>query len=138
MAISLYDTTVLGFIQIGTAVEGFLQRGLAHCEATGTDPALLVEARLIDDTLPLRFQILSVIHHSLGAVQGAQRGTFSPPPQSSPLDYPALQQALAQANAQLKAFSPEEINALQGRDMVFQLPERQLPFVVQDFLLSIS
>ena len=34
--------------------------------------------------------------------------------------------------------TPDEINALEGRDMVFKLGERQMPFTVPGFLMSFS
>ena len=33
---------------------------------------------------------------------------------------------------------PETVNQLVGRDMVFKLGERQLPFKAEDFLMSFS
>ena len=34
--------------------------------------------------------------------------------------------------------TPEEVNALEGRDMVFQFGERKMPFTVEGFLMSFS
>ena len=74
MAISLYDATVLNFIQTVGAVSGILDRGLAHFKETGVNAEDIVEARLAPDMLALRFQIVSVAHQSLGAIQGATAG----------------------------------------------------------------
>ena len=32
----------------------------------------------------------------------------------------------------------DDVNALEGKDVVFQLGERRVPFVAEDFLLSFS
>ena len=79
MAISLYDATVGTYQQILTSVEGVLAKGRAHCEEAGIDLNDVVETRLIDDMLPFRFQVISVAHHSLGALKGVEAGVFGPP-----------------------------------------------------------
>ena len=138
MAISLYDVSVTGFLQVLGGVSGFLERGLAHCQDNGIDPESVVETRLYQDMLPFRFQIISVAHHSRGAIEGAKAGVFSPPGGMAAQNYEALQGIVADAQAALKALTPDEVNALEGRDMVFQLGERQMPFTVENFLMSFS
>jgi hypothetical protein len=137
MAISLYDVSVTSFRQVLGGVSGFLERGLAHCQDNGVDPESIVETRLYQDMLPFRFQIVSVAHHSKGALEGAKAGVFKPPGMLD-LDYAGLQGLVAEAQAALTALSPDEVNALEGRDMVFQLGERQMPFTVENFLMSFS
>ena len=138
MTISLYDVSVASFLRTLGAVSGFLDKGLAHCEANGIDPATLVETQLKDDMLPFMFQVVSVAHHTRGAIAGAKAGVFSPSSGIGTLDYAGLQKLVADARSALQAMTPDEINALEGRDMVFQLGERQMPFTVPAFLMSFS
>jgi len=138
MAISLYDVSVTSFLQVLGGVSGFLDRGLAHCQDNSVDPESIVETRLFEDMLPFRFQIVSVAHHSKGALEGAKAGVFRPPNMAAALDYAGLQGLVAEAQTALKALTPDEVNALEGRDMVFQLGERQMPFTVENFLMSFS
>jgi hypothetical protein len=88
--------------------------------------------------LPLRFQIIAVAHHSLGAIEGVKKGVFSPPPQIDPLDYRGLQQRLAGTAEALRRLSRDEVNALAGRDVRFEFRDRKIPFVAEGFLLSFS
>jgi hypothetical protein len=138
MAISLYDATVAAYIQTTTAVASFLEKGFAHCTDNGVDPETLVETRLFPDMAPLRFQIVSVNHHSIDAIDGAKSGVFTPPTDQRPHDYAGLQALAAETLERLKALSRAEVDALQGRDVVFQLGSRQMPFLAEDFLLSFS
>ena len=138
MAISLYDVSVTNFLQALGAVRGFLDKGLAWAKENGHDPETIVGTRLHGDMLPFRFQIVSVVHHSRGAIEGAKAGVFRPPGAVGDLDYAALQGLVAEAEATLKAATPAEINALEGKDMVFQLGERLMPFAVEGFLMSFS
>ena len=102
MAISLYDASVGCYLQTLGAVENFLGKGAAHCKEKGLDSNEIVETRLFADMLPFRFQILSVAHHSLGAIRGAQAGVFSPPSQSPPHDYAALQNIVKETRESLR------------------------------------
>lgn len=138
MAISLYDATVANYIQTTTAVAGFLDRGLAHCTDNGVDPESLVGTRLFDDMLPLRFQIVSVHHHSVDAVEGARTGAFGPPTDQRPHDYAGLQALVAETLTTLKAIGRDEVEALEGKDVVFQAGSVKIPFKAENFLLSFS
>lgn len=137
MHLSLYDATVRSFIQTVTAVQGFMQRALTHRPEGGPSLEEIVETRLFPDMQPFRFQIVQVIRHSVGAIEGVKNGVFTPGSESI-ADYSALQAAIGDALTQLTAYSPEDINALYGREVVFQLPQAKLPFLAEDFLLSFS
>ncbi len=138
MAFSLYDATVANYLQILGAVGGFLDKSLEHFRKTGIDPAKVVESRLAADMLPFRFQIVSLAHHSRGAMDAAKNGVFLPPSGKPDLDYAALQALVTEARNELSGLTPEAVNALVGRDMVFKLGDRALPFVAEEFLMSFS
>ncbi|MFO0541550.1 MAG: DUF1993 family protein [Phenylobacterium sp.] len=137
MAISLYDVSVGSMLQTVGAVSAFVEKGRAWCSEAGVDPDDVVESRLAADMFPFRFQLLSVVHHSINAIEGARAGVFGPPaPQD--LDYAGLQALVADALARLKALSTDEVNALEGRDVVFKLGQSQIPFTAEGFLMSFS
>jgi hypothetical protein len=138
MAISFYDVSVASYLQILDAVSRFLAKGREHCEKSGIDLPEVVETRLYDDMLPFRFQVVSVAHHSLGAIQAIEKGVFSPPSAADDLDYAALEKLVADARSGLQQSVREAIDALEGKDVEFKLGERGMPFVARDFVLSFS
>lgn len=138
MALALYDVSVVPFLQTLGGVQGFLERGLSHCQDNNIDPATIVDTRVASDMLPFWFQVAAVAHHSKGAIEGVKAGVFSPPTDRPPFTYADLQAKVADAIAYLKALDPAEINALEGGDMVFLFGERKLPFTAEGFLLSFS
>jgi hypothetical protein len=138
MTFSLYDASVANYLQTLGAVSGFLDRGLAHFRDSNVDPETMVEARLAPDMLPLRFQIISVAQHSRGAIEAAQSGEFRPPASKTPYDYAGLQGLVAQTREALEAWTPDAVNALGGRDVVFHLGDHKLPFTTEGFLMSFS
>jgi hypothetical protein len=138
MAISFYDVSVASYLQILGAVSGFLAKGREHCTKNGIDLKDVVETRLFADMLPFRFQVVSVAHHSQGAIQGIERGVFGPPSAPPDLDYAALEKLVADARSGLQQYKREAIDALEGKDVVFKLGERGMPFIARDFVLSFS
>ena len=138
MAISLYDVSVGSFLQTLGAVSGFLDRGLAHCRDNNLDPEEIVETRLYGDMLPFRFQLISVAHHSAGAIEGVKKGLFTPPAEARPLNYVELQGLVADAREQLAKLTAAEVNALEGGDMLFQIRDFKVPFTAENFLMSFS
>lgn len=137
MHTSLYEATVERFVQTLGGVAGFLEKGLAHCASNGIDPEEILETRLWSDMLPFSYQIGSVAHHSLGAIEGVKRGIFSPPhPQTR--SYVELQTLVANTREALQGLGRDEVNALEGREMVFKAGEHEIPFLAGGFLLSFS
>jgi hypothetical protein len=129
---------VPNYLQTLAAVGGFLDKGLAFCTSNNAAPGDMVECRLATDMLPLRFQIVSVAHHSLGAIEGVKKGAFSPPGKTEPLDYQGLQKLVAETSESLRRLSPEEVNALAGKHVDFHIRDRKVPFTAENFLLSFS
>ena len=138
MTISLYDATVASFIQTTTAVVGFLEKGAEHCRSRVENPDRLLECRMAEDMFPLPFQIVSVRHHSIGAIEGAKAGVFGPPTDQTPYDFAGLQGLATRTLDELKALTREEVDALQGRDVTFKMRGFEIPFTAENFLLSFS
>jgi hypothetical protein len=138
MALSLYDVSVATYLQILGSASRFLAKGREHLEKNGVDLHEVVETRLYPDMLPFRFQIVSVAHHSLGAIRGIESGVFTPPPAAPDLDYAALEKLVGDARSSLEQYTREAIEALENKDVQFKLGERGMPFVARDFVLSFS
>ena len=138
MATSLFDLSVASYLQTVGAVERFLEKGRVHFAEAGTDPDELVSHRLFENMLPLSFQIVSVAHHSIGAIEGVKAGLFGPPTTPQPTTYAALQAMVADTRAKLEALKPEEVDALTGKDVTFQFGDFKMPFTAEGFILSFS
>jgi hypothetical protein len=136
MALSLFDITT-AFSQTVGAMAGVMERGLAHCVDNNIDPQTIVDSRLHPDMLPFAFQIASVAHHSIGAIEGVKAGLFSPSTDFA-LDYAGLQKKIAGARDALAKLTAAEVNALEGKDVLFQMRDFKMPFTAEGFLLSFS
>ena len=137
MAFTLYDATVGTYKQILGAVAGVLSAGREHCESNGIDLNDVVNTKLIDDMLPFRFQVISVAHHSIGALKGVEAGEFGPPNMGDQ-DYGALQALVDEAIAGVEGYSAETVNGFEGNDVTFKMGQMSMPFKAEDFLLTFS
>ncbi len=138
MSISFHDASVGTYLQILNGVAGVLEKGASHATEAGLDLQEMVMTRLHDDMMPLHFQVVSVAHHSWGAMQGLQKGSFSPPSFDLDLDYAGLQGLVAAARDGLTGLDKTEVEALAEKSMVFKLGKNELPFTNRNFLLSFS
>ena len=138
MTISFYDASVGTYLQVLDGVTGVLAQGASHAAEAGLDPQDRVMNRLREDLMPLHFQVVSVPHHSWGAMQGMQSGGFRPPSFDLDRDYAGLQSLVAEAREGLAGLDAAEVEALADRSLVFKLGKTELPFTNRNFLLSFS
>lgn len=61
-----------------------------------------------------------------------------PPSGVGKQDYAERQQIVADARAALQALTRENVDAMQGKDVVFKLGDRRMPFTAEDFLMPFS
>lgn len=138
MGFSLYAATIPAYQQILGSVSGLLGTAEAFCAEKGLAHEDIIQARLAPDMLPFAYQVKSTAVHSLGAIEGVRRGTFSPDMTPPPETFPALKARIAETLAALERIDPAEIESCIGRDMSFVRGERRLDFTAENFLLSFS
>lgn len=134
MTISLHQALIPSMLQILQAGKGWL----AKAAASSLAEADILEARLIGDMLPFAYQMKSMAVHSMGAIEGVKAGVFSPDMSEPPTTLAGLDARLDVAISYLSAVGPDEVEALRGRPMRFEVGERGMAFTVEDFLLSFS
>jgi hypothetical protein len=86
---------------------------------------------------PFRFQVVAVAHHSAGALKGVAAGAFGPPSPST-ADYAGLQKLVADARSAVEKASASELNGCAGKDVIFSVGDRKIPFTAEGFLQSFS
>lgn len=151
MSTSLYDLSVLTFLQTVRAIGAFLDRAATHCAEAGTDPDGFVTARLFDDMAPFHFQIEAAWHHSVWGIEALKTGAFTPPALAGPVPFTDLQAMIGKAETALEAFTPDEVNRWSSKELNITLHKpldeeddwtpwepRTLAFTSETFLLSFS
>ena len=138
MSSTLYEATVMSFGQTMEAMSGLLQKAEAFCVEQGIAPHDMLEHRIRSDMQPFTYQVKSTRVHSIGAIEGLRRGSFSPDVAIPPDSFAGLHDLVSETRDALKAVTPEEIDALGPRDMVFEMGAYRAGFTGQSFLLSFS
>ena len=138
MSISFYDASVGAYQQVLGSVAAILDKGAAFASESDIDLDEIVGTRLRDDMMPFHFQIVSVCHHSWGALQGMRDGRFSPPSFELDKDYQGLQALVGEAREGVASISESAAADLADKSMVFAIGDREMPFTNQNFLLSFS
>ena len=136
MAISLFDSTVGAYLQIMPSILRCLEKGREHCALKNMDCEEFVKAGLHDDMLPLHFQIITMVHFSEGALNGAKNGVIGGPDMKLELDYDGLRDYLAASLHRLANWTPEEVEGLAGGETRFEYDGVILPFATEDFFCT--
>ena len=138
MSLSLFEICIPNYLQTLNAVSNVLAKGATYAEANGRAVDDLLALSLHETMWPLQQQLVSVMHHSLGAIEGVKRGEFNPPKKMPNTTYTDFQQLIDETAARIGEFSSEEINKLEGHPMKFKAGEREIPFTGENFILSFS
>ena len=138
MTIPFYAASVASYSQTLTAMAGVLDQGETFARENDLDLEELVQSRLREDMAPFSFQVISVWHHSRGALEGCKAGLFAPPPKMDDMNFARCKALIAEARDYMEAQTEDAINALTGGSVVFRLGDREIPFTTDDFLLSFS
>jgi hypothetical protein len=121
-----------------SALNGILDKGLAHCEAKKIDPAALLTARLYPDMLPFNAQVAAAVRQAIGALEALNTGkvTFAPP--TVPSTFPELTDLVTQTIGKLDQVNAAEINSLESREVVFEIPNFTMRFTAVSFITSMA
>ena len=135
MSVSLHAAVVPSWLQVLGAARGWLDKA----ESSGLPEGELVEARLIDDMLPLAYQVRSMSDHSRGAIEGLREGVFRPKfGEPLPTSLAEMREKLDGAIAFLEGIDESELEGFAGQPMRFEIGEKRLDFTPENFLLSFS
>ncbi|WP_121118200.1 DUF1993 domain-containing protein [Croceibacterium ferulae] len=138
MSFSLYEAVIPSYRQILGALEQVLHKAEIFCEEHDIPHTAMIDARLAPDMHPLGYQVKSCAVHSIGSIEGARAGSFSPDRNAWPTDFAGLRGVLQGADARLATLDREAVDALAGVDVEFTNGERRLPFTGANFFLSFS
>ena len=138
MSILLSDASLKTYKQLLPASLSIMRKAEEHFKNNGTNLSDLAEMRLIEDMAPLTFQVFSIVHHSVGAIEALRTGEFSPPKMPDDLSFNDLIDLLEDAKENLNHTSNEEIDSFSGREVMFRMGQIEWVFTAENFILSFS
>ncbi|RYZ11464.1 MAG: DUF1993 domain-containing protein [Comamonadaceae bacterium] len=137
MSLSMYDASVTVFLHNLQQLSHMLEKGRAHAEAAGLDPATLTQARLAPDMFPLTRQIQSASDASkLGVARLA--AIEAPPFADVEESFAELQDRIARTRAFLQDVPKAAFEGSEERAVVLKTPRGEMKFDGQGYLLHFA
>jgi hypothetical protein len=136
MSISMHQASVPVFTRALGNLKHVLELGEAHAAARGFDPALLVQARLTPDMLPLVRQVQIACDM---AMRGCARlaGIEPEAVADDETDFASLYARIDRACHNAASYTAEQIDGSETREIVLKMRnDAELHFSGQDFLLQ--
>lgn len=138
MQLTFYDVNIPCYQQMLDSTASILEKGQQHAAANDMTLEEISNYRLHESMLPFSFQIISVWHHSLGAIKGMREGLFMPPPDKPGIDYAGLRGLIGEAQDAMAAETQDSMEALSGEHMLFRFGNNEVPFTTDNFLATFS
>ena len=138
MSISLSSVSLSTYIQMVSAASNIIEKAEEFCSENDIDTKEIVEMQLHSDMAPFTFQVFSIVHHSVGAIDALKTGEFGPPKMPDNLSFENCKNILKEAEAGLKKIDPSDIDNLSQQEVVFKMGSIEWPFTASDFILSFS
>ena len=138
LTLSLYAAVISPYRQMLGNLATLLDKAESWAAEQGIAETDIIEARLAPDMYPFAYQVKSASVHSIGAIEGVRRGSFSPdrtPPGES---FAALRSQLQSTRDAIDAIDPAEMETLIGREMRFVIGDYHADYSAETFLLSFS
>ncbi len=135
MPISLYDLTVPVFLRGLATLEALLDKGRAHAEAEGMEPAALLEARLAPDMLTLIGQVQRASDTAKFAavrIGGVENQSFADEERS----FQDLRDRIAGTRAFLEAVPRAAIDGREAETLTVSLGRKPLEIGAADYALK--
>ena len=138
MSVSLSNVSLDTYIQMVSAASNIIEKAEEFCKENNIDAQEIVEMQLYKDMAPFTFQVFSIVHHSVGAIDALKTGEFGPPKMPDNLNFENCKNMLKEAEKNLMNINPSEIDNLAGQEVIFKMGSITWPFTASEFILSFS
>ena len=138
VSVSFSEVSVWQYLQLLGATQHILSTPEANVDAGGTDLDAMVKFQRQDDMHPLSFQVVSIWHHSFGALSAMRDGLFEPPTSVDDTSWQDFCRPVDQAAEGLSQEAEGSTAALSDTTMVLRGGGMEIPLTHPNFLLSFS
>ena len=113
MSASLSNVSLGTYIQMVSAASNIIEKAEEFCKENNINSQEIVEMQLYKDMSPFTFQVFSIVHHSVGALDALRTGEFGPPKMPDNLNFENCKNMLKEAEKNLMNINPSEIDNLE-------------------------
>lgn len=137
MPLSMSDVCVPALRQGLDALSAILQKAENHCEVRNIDAAVLLQARLFPDMLPLARQVQIAADFVKGTA-GRLAGEDVPIYPDEETSFEELRQRIARTLAYVATLGPERIDGSEKRTITLKIAGRDMSFEGQPYLIHFA
>lgn len=137
MATELYDLTVPVFTKGLTALDGLLDKAVAHAKETGADADGYLSLRLIEDMNPFVKQVQTACDGAKLCVARLS-GVEAPVMADDETSIAQLKTRIAATLAWLASVPRETVDGQEGKDIVLKFPGGEWPFKGQAYVVGFA
>ncbi len=137
MALSMYDVSIPAFIRALTNLSAILEKGAAHAQAQGMDPADLIQTRLIADMDTLATQVQRASDAAKGCA-ARLAGIEVPSYADNEATFPELQERIAKTVGFLESNRAEQLEGSESRVIELKLRQGTMTFDGKRYLLGFA
>jgi hypothetical protein len=138
MAVSFYDISIGTYLQTLGGVIGFLEKGRDHCTANGIDLNDVVGDAPLSRHASIPVPDLGRGAHDARCVEGPHGGPLLAARAASGARLRGLQQLMADVRDELGKVSRESAEALESKQVTFQIGDFKMMFTAPNFVLSFT
>jgi uncharacterized protein len=137
MTFSIYQASVPVYTRRLEALSKILDKASAYASQRKIDPAVLIQARLYPDMLPLARQVQIACGH---AVRGSARLSGAEPTslEDKANSFDDLKGLIAKTLEIVKSVDPKKMEGAEDRDVTFPAGDRKITLKGGDYLLNFS
>lgn len=137
MATELYDLTVPPFTRGLRALNGLLDKAVAHAEATGVDPESYLSLRIIDDMNPFVKQVQTACD-SPKLCLARLSGIAAPVNDDSEATIAELKARIASTLDYLASIPREAVDGQEQKEVVLTFPGGEMKFLGQPYVTGFA
>ena len=137
MPFSIYQASVPVYSRRLAALSTILDKAAAYASQRKIDPAVLIQARLYPDMLPLARQVQIACGH---AVRGSARLSGAEPTSldEKATSFDDLKALISKTLALIKTVDAKKMEGMEDRDITFPAGDRKITLKGADYLLHFS
>jgi uncharacterized protein len=137
MPLSMYEASVPAFLQMLGALSGILDKAAAHAAARKIDPAVLLDARLYPDMLPMKRQVQIAADFAKGTA-GRLAGVELPKYEDTEASFEELKTRIEKTVAFVRSLDRRAIDGTEEKEITLTVGGQPRTFKGQPYLVNFA
>lgn len=136
MSISMYEASIPHFVRMLGNLSSIIDKASVYADSRSIDEPVLINARLAPDMYPLSQQI-QIVTDMARACAARLAGLEIPRYENNEATFADFKSRIAKTIAFLQSIDVEQINNSYGQSITIKLPDKEVVYISQAYLLDV-